>query len=367
MAYNTTTNCLHELNPVAALLVELCNGQRTAEEVVALAESHLPPDSDEAALGWLKQAVESQVLMESSDSAAVEIQELTAEGLVDLANQLRDAGSIQAAFLCQQRATELEPRFAGWLRHLGELAHILGKRLEARQAYEAYLELQPDDSEIRHLLTSLRDARPPARVPDDCIQQLYQRFSEFYENNMCDELSYEGPTHLGRVIDQVMGDRTELSVLDLGCGTGLAGAVVSERASRLVGVDLSVEMIERARERKLYDELHVAEVTSWLTQSPGQFDLILACDTLIYFGDLAQVIVPATDLLKPGGVIAFSVELAETGTFRLTDNGRYVHHPDHIHLTAESAGMKVAQSSQAFLRMEYGNPVTGLFVALKRS
>ena len=84
---------------------------------------------------------------------------------------------------------------------------------------------------------------------------------------MCDELSYEGPAHLRDVIDETLGDRKGLSILDLGCGTGLAGLAVVERASRLVGIDLSPEMIEQARARGIYDELHVAEVASWLVHA----------------------------------------------------------------------------------------------------
>lgn len=182
---------------------------------------------------------------------------------------------------------------------------------------------------------------------------------------MVEELGYEGPIHLGQVIDQVLGERTGLSILDLGCGTGLAGRVVADRAARLVGVDLSAEMIECARSLDIYDELHVGEVTQWLNASDETFDLIMACDTLIYFGDLGQVIAPARGHLSSGGAIAFSVEQATTGTFSLTDNGRYIHHRDHIQATATALNMDVVEQAEAFLRMEYGEEVTGLYVALQ--
>ncbi len=366
IAYDTASNLLHELNPTAALLVELCNGTRTSEEVITIAAPLLPPDSESAVLEWLAQAIDAGVIVEESEAVKKrETQELSEEDLTDLANQLRDEGKVQAAFLCQQRAAELEPTDAAVLRNLGELAHIIGKREEARQAYEDYLALEPDDAEIQHLLTSLRDDAPPSRVPDECIRQLYHRFSGFYEDNMCDELGYEGPLHLGAIIDQTLGERTGLSILDLGCGTGLAGLAVADRASHLVGVDLSPEMIEQARKQNLYDELYVAEAATWLEEAQGEFDLIIACDTLIYFGDLIQVIAPAKKLLRPGGVIAFSVESAKSGTFSLTDNGRYIHHLDHIHSVAQNVSLKVVQQKEAFLRMEYGQEVTAMYVALQ--
>ncbi len=366
IAYDTATNRLHELNPTAALLVELCNGLRTRAEITKLAAPLLPPDSETAVYSWLSQALDESLLIEKccvlQDD---EVQELTAKALVDLAEKLRDEGTVRAAFLCQKRATELQPDDAELLRDLGELAHIIGKREAARDAYEEYLLQEPDDAEIQHLLTSLRDETAPVRVPDECIHQLYERFSTYYESNMCDDLEYAGPSQLREVIDQALGDRTNLSILDLGCGTGLAGLEVADRADRLVGIDLSPEMIEQAKERNIYHEFHVAEVSTWLEKTEEKFDLIMACDTLIYFGDLQQVIIPATKLLAPNGLIAFSVERAETAPFHLTDNGRYIHHPDHILAVAKVANMQITHQAEAFLRMEYGEEVTGMFVTLK--
>ena len=246
VAYDTHTNCLHELNPTAALLVELCDGTRTAAEVIDVAAPLLPPDSESAVRAWLKQATELTLLVERAADQPHEVRELSADDLVDLASRLGDEGKVQAAYLCHQRAAEIQPGNATFQRYLGELAHIVGKRDHARQAYETYLDLQPDDAEIRHLLTSLHDETTPVRVPDECIQQLYRRFSGFYESNMCDELSYEGPEHLTAAITDAIGERRELSILDLGCGTGLAGDRLKNRAGHLVGIDLSAEMIEQA-------------------------------------------------------------------------------------------------------------------------
>jgi predicted TPR repeat methyltransferase len=60
------------------------------------------------------------------------------------------------------------------------------------------------------------------------------------------------------------------------------------------------------------------------------------------------------------------MERGETYPFRLTDTGRYAHHPDHVREAAAAAGLAVAWMEEAFLRMEYGVPVTGLFAVLKK-
>lgn len=372
VVYDVDSNQFHELNPAAAFLLELCNGTNTVDQIVAIASDVLPDDARVAVLAWLAEATSSGLLQQQDegDIAACEANlsggagSLTAADLAERADSLRDDGYVQAAFVCQEHAVQLAPGNARLLRELGELAHILGRRDAAREAFDDYLKLVPDDAEVRHLLISLRDEAPPERVPDECIRQLYQRFASFYESNMCGELGYEGPQHLTSVIDEVLADRTGLTVLDLGCGTGLAGLAVHERAARLVGVDLSTEMVERAAERGIYDELHTAEVTEWLQHTSETFDLIIACDTFIYFGDLSPVLRLAAERLSEDGVIAFSVERADSGQHQLTDNGRYVHHRTHVDAAASSAGLNVSCDREAFLRMEYGSPVDGLFVCL---
>jgi predicted TPR repeat methyltransferase len=365
LAYDTSADRLHELNPVAALIVELCDGSRTVEEVRNLVKPVLPENAGEEEVDrWIHEGIQAGLFTCSNGGSAIR-QELSAEELIKLAKRLRGNGRIQTAYVCQRRATELVPNDADAWSELGELAHILGYRDQTRAAYEKYLELVPNDAETKHLLVALRDEPPPPRAPDECIQQLYQRFSSFYEFNVCEELYYEAPQRLHDLIQAVLGDRQQLAVADIGCGSGLAGMRLKPLAARMTGVDLSPEMIELARARNIYDQLEVAEITRWLGKNQYQFDLIAACDCLIYFGDLSQVVIPAAKRLASGGVIAFTVERGDQYPFRLTDTGRYTHHAQHIRDVAAQAGLAVARLDEAYLRMEYGSEVTGLFVALK--
>ena len=97
-----------------------------------------------------------------------------------------------------------------------------------------------------------------------------------------------------------------------------------------------------------------------------RFDLIASCDCIIYFGDLHHIVAAAAKRLNPGGIFALSMERGPNYPFHLTDTGRYEHHPDHVRDAAAAAGLAVAYLNEAFLRMEYGSPVTGIFAVLKR-
>ena len=61
-----------------------------------------------------------------------------------------------------------------------------------------------------------------------------------------------------------------------------------------------------------------------------------------------------------------SMERGDRYPFHLADTGRYEHHPNHVRDAAAAAGLNVAYLNEAFLRMEYGSPVTGIFAVLKR-
>jgi len=366
LAYDSVRDYLHELNAMGALLAELCDGSRSVEEIRALAGPLMPEGKSSEIDSWIGEGVEAGLLV-WGDGAAAPPRELTADELTGLAEKLRGNGFTESTFLCMKRVTELTQENADAWHALGFAAQAVGRREDARDAFAKYLEFQPEDASIRQILTALRDEAPPPRAPDECILQIYREFSSHYDSKMLESLSYQAPERLQELIRAEIGDAAGLEILDLGCGTGLAGAGLKERAACLVGIDLSPEMIDVARERDIYDQLEIAEITEWLDQTEGQFDLIVACDCLVYFGDLQPVARAAARRLKPGGWFAFTTERGEKHPFHLTDSGRYTHHADHVREVAAKAGLVVGRLEEGFLRTERGVEVTGLLALLRRA
>ncbi len=162
VAYDTASDQLHQLNQTAALIIELCDGSRAVDEISKITSSVLPGAEGNVSR-WIEQAGAAGLLIEAEceTNSGGPVKSLSADELADLASRLRDHGKIQTAYICQQQAVELRNDDAKNLRHLGELAHMLGRRDEAREAYECYSRLEPDDAEIQHLLVSLRNETPP--------------------------------------------------------------------------------------------------------------------------------------------------------------------------------------------------------------
>lgn len=349
-------------NEAAALVLELRDGSDSAADICSRLVPHLDDGAD-TSTQWIPFAIgEDWLQLADPDRATPRPPEFSAA-----AAHLRNQGQVRAALVCQEYATALQPQSSSDWCALGELAHINGRRERAREAYQAYLSFEPDDAEVRQIFRALSDEVPPPRAPDEFVRQLYARFANFYDQNMREELVYQGPALISEVLEQFLGDADELDVVELGCGTGMVGRQLRSCARWLTGIDLSPDMIAQAGGSDIYDELVTAEITSWLATNQADYDLVVSCDTLIYFGDLRQVIIPAAEHLNPGGWIAITVEKGAVAPFSLADTGRYCHTEQHVREVAEEAGLTVVSLQEDFLRNEYGRPVTGIIALLQRS
>jgi SAM-dependent methyltransferase len=89
---------------------------------------------------------------------------------------------------------------------------------------------------------------------------------------------------------------------DLGCGTGRTGAWLRERGiASIDGVDLTPEMLDRARARQVYERLIEADFSS-TGLDPGAYDLVTTCLVDEHLADLRPLYVEARRLARPDGV-----------------------------------------------------------------
>jgi len=131
--------------------------------------------------------------------------------------------------------------------------------------------------------------------------------ADTFDKHLVQELDYDTPHRLVELICRCAGPATaQWNVLDLGCGTGLSGSAIAPYARNLVGVDLSANMLTQARALGLYQRLEQQELLQLMHDEPAaSYDLIIAADVLIYFGQLDTVCGAAKRLLKRGGCLHF--------------------------------------------------------------
>jgi predicted TPR repeat methyltransferase len=126
-------------------------------------------------------------------------------------------------------------------------------------------------------------------------------------------------------------------------------------------------MLERARARELYDQLFVDELVTFCDSRPGQFDLVVSADTLVYFGVLEPAFLAMAKALRSGGGLIFTSERcadAEASAgYRIHPHGRYSHSKPYLCSTLALAGFEQIQIQPVELRKEAGKWVDGWLVA----
>ncbi len=282
-----------------------------------------------------------------------------------LGEALLAAGHLPAAIGELQRSLRLDPG-------LGVARYLLGcawlEAGEMDKALEAFHDA--DDGAAPDLQTKIGEAEQArARPRCDCryVRHLFDQFSIDYDARMLGQLSYNAPSILRQLATLLgIGPDRPRAILDLGCGTGLAGMAFEDLAGELDGVDLSPAMIERARDRRIYDTLELGDIETVLAAAGRAYDLILAADTLVYLGDLSKVFAGAAKSLLPGGMFLFTVEASPTAGFDLGPKRRWRHSEAYLRAEADCAHLDMAGFIACQPRSEAGQPVEGFAVALTK-
>jgi len=131
----------------------------------------------------------------------------------------------------------------------------------------------------------------------------YDTFADWYDQWIADPEDDPVVQSLFRVIGAVDGER----ILDLGCGQGrIARSLVERGAAEVVGVELSQEMLARARETSKVTYLHAdAATTTWW--DGAEFDGVVSSMALMDIDDLAAAVHTAATVLRSGGWFAWSI------------------------------------------------------------
>lgn len=124
-------------------------------------------------------------------------------------------------------------------------------------------------------------------------------------------------------------------VVDLGCGPGTLTALLAERwpDAEVIGLDSSVEMIERARGSESRVRFEVADLGQWRARRP--VDVLVSNATLQWVPDHVDLLPGLVSQVAPGGWFAFQVpnnfaEPSHTLLHRLASDPRFAGHTEGV-------------------------------------
>lgn len=292
---------------------------------------------------------------------------LIADRRFEWARDCQTKGDLAGAADLLVQALELAPGYASAWFVLGELREKLGDRAGAIAAFEHAQAADPSDHHGATVHLMRLGARATAAMPEGYVRALFDGYAPGFDKALTKGLGYRAPELL---FDAVQAAHAQArikfgSVLDLGCGTGLAALPFRPFSDWMVGVDLSAAMLAQAREKGLYDRLIEAEVQRYLTEEAkigARYHLVLAADVFMYFDDLGPVLKAAAQVVAPAGQLAFSVETHDGDSVLLRETLRYAHGEAHVQRAVAAAGLKPVSLASASTRVEKGVPVPGLIV-----
>jgi predicted TPR repeat methyltransferase len=281
---------------------------------------------------------------------------------------LADLGRKEEALAAYDRAIGINPGYAEVHSTRGIALKDLNRFEEAITAWETALELNPALDDAAYFLASLGVTETPEQSPRHYITSVFDNCAERFDVELVSKLKYRAPEYLYAAVTGVLGNSIgELDIIDLGCGTGLCGVEFSGISREFVGVDLAPRMLEKARQRGVYSELIQADVCQALEQSGRSFDLILSADVFIYIGKLDDIFKASAEHLKPGGLLASSIETNTTNEdYILRATGRYAQSLAYMKRLADANRLEEVACNPVTLRYERGKPVAGnIFVHRK--
>jgi predicted TPR repeat methyltransferase len=283
-------------------------------------------------------------------------------------------GDLAGAADILAQTVELAPGFATAWFALGAIRDQLGDRDGDIAAFARARDADPEDyhgARLQLARLGAGDAAPA--MTQTYVRRLFDQYAARYDAALTERLSYRGPALLLEAVTAVMRESGRSlrfgSMLDLGCGTGLAGAAFRPLVDRLVGVDLSPAMVEQAAGKSLYDRLVCSELKSFLGEEigdAGKYHLVLAADVFVYVSDIAPIIAEAARMLATDGLLAFTVETHPGAGVKLLPTLRYAFGEPYLRGALSAAGLALVHLANASVRSEKGMPVDSLVVVAQQ-
>lgn len=318
-------------------------------------------------LRGLKKLEEAQEMLEK----AIRINPKHARAYHNLGNVYRDQERFDEALTAYANSEKLEPLNPDSARAIAKLLYSSGRKDESIEVLNALLEMRPDDTGAKHQLASYSGESIPRRASDQYVREIFDVYAQRFDQSLA-RLKYQAPRLVAERVTAELGGRSEkYDILDIGCGTGLCGPLISDLAKSLIGVDLSKNMLNKAKKRNVYDRLVEAEICAYMDDAQDSADVIVCVDTFVYFGALREAFVSAARALRKGGSFFFTCEKHtredHSNNYWLHPHGRYSHSTEYLRSALEAAGFQIRQIDDVVLRMERGEEVNGALVTAQLS
>jgi predicted TPR repeat methyltransferase len=282
---------------------------------------------------------------------------------------LQDLNRDSEALDSYDRAIAVDPAFAPAWTNKGNILREMLRLPEAAHAFRQAIAHGGADELHGYYLASVTPGAHAASAPEQYVETLFDEYADDFDHHVVDVLGYRAHEVLANELVRLAPGRRFRAVLDLGCGTGLCGALLKDRSDRIIGVDLSSQMLAKAQASGSYEALVHQDIDAFLHTTATRHDLVVAADVFIYVGDLASVFAGIGRVVEPDGMVCFSVEILPAGKdadFALQSTLRFAHSERYAQRLAAENGFEVIDTLRTPLRQDQRQAIDGLFVFLRK-
>lgn len=142
------------------------------------------------------------------------------------------------------------------------------------------------------------------KTPQDSVR-LYKDWADTYDASFAASHGYIMHEHVARAYVNAGGYQP---VLDVGAGTGLCGAALRARGlDQVEATDISPEMLDVAREKKIYTTLFTGDILAGLSVDDGAYAGVVSSGTFTHGHVGPEALDEVLRVTRSGGWVAISI------------------------------------------------------------
>ncbi len=138
------------------------------------------------------------------------------------------------------------------------------------------------------------------------LNERYNQWAKDYDYDLTQKTPSRAPELSAEFFSRYVAK--EAKVLDAGAGTGIVGEILAKQGyANLVAMDLSEGMLEEARRKNIYRELHQMMMGEPLGFTTDSFDATICVGVLTVGHAPASSLDELVRVIRPGGYIIFTL------------------------------------------------------------
>lgn len=139
------------------------------------------------------------------------------------------------------------------------------------------------------------------------LMDAYKDWASDYDKDTVARFGYRAHIASARALDDALEGK-DGRILDAGCGTGLVGEELTRMGySRMDALDYSADMLEEAKQKKIYEKHIQADLSKPLALPENHYHAVVCCGTFTYGHVKADAFDELIRVTRPGGAICFTI------------------------------------------------------------